>query len=226
RAQRPILGRDNARRYALPRSYRSEPRARETRSDRDLLAGIRRSDEADFTLLYERYFQRVYHFAYARLRNHADSEEVVQETFTVVFRSIDAYRGDSSLVSWIYGIAKNTVNNHLRRAKTHELRLERAEPELLRDSSALGSCTPEDNANLRRCADAIEERLASVGGWQAETFVLRHMENLSIGEIAQRMSRSNDAVRSSLCRVKRMVLEAVDPDLGSEARSAISGGVW
>jgi RNA polymerase sigma-70 factor (ECF subfamily) len=188
------------------------------RSDSDLLEGIRRSSEADFNLLYERYFQRVYGFAYSRLGNRADAEEVVQETFTAVFRSVDSFRGQSSLLSWIYGIARNTINNHLRRAKTEGLRLQRAELEL-QDcwSSSLGSCTPEDHLNLQRGAEVINERLASLASWQAEVFVLRHQENLPIDEIARRMSRSNDAVRSSLYRVKRLLVEAVSSEVAPAA---------
>lgn len=178
-------------------------------SDEELLAAVRGGSQADFNTLYQRYFQRVYNFTYLRLRNHADTEEVVQETFTAVFRSVGAFEGKSSLLSWIYGIAKNNVNNHLRRSKARELRLEKAEPELL-SSSSLSNFTPEEQLTLQRCTDAVQERLAQVADWQAEIFVLRHVENLSIGEIASRMSRSNDAVRSSLYRVKRLLIDVID----------------
>lgn len=182
-------------------------------TDRQLLQRLRQADEAAFNRLYERYFDRVYAFVYARMRNHADAEEVVQETFTAVFRSIHAFRGKSSLSSWIYGIAKNNANNHLRRSRAHELRIERAEPELVRSAGSLSDCTPEEHASLRRCADAMGERLSSVAEWQAQIFVMRHLDDMSIAEISRRMSRSNDAVRSSLYRVKRMLMEAVDPHL-------------
>lgn len=185
------------------------------RTDRDLVDAIRLGSEADFNELYERFFQRIYSYVYLRLRNRADAEEVVQETFLAVFRSIDAYRGQSSLLSWVYGIAKNTVNNHLRRTRAHDARLERAEPTLVRDAHSLDSYTPEEHLSLRRYEDAIRERLESVADWHAEVFVLRHIENLSIGEIARRVSRSNDAVRSSLYRVKRLLVEAVDPDMAA-----------
>ena len=184
-------------------------------SDQELVEGIRRSSEADFNALYERYFQRVYSFAFARLRNSADTEEVVQETFTVVFRSIDAYRGQSSLLSWIYGIAKNNVNNHLRRAKSHELRVERAEPGMVFGAASLDTSTPEEQLSLQRYQESVSELLSSVAGWQSEVFWLRHIENLTIGEISQRVKRSNDAVRSSLYRVKRMLVDAVDPTLAA-----------
>ena len=182
------------------------------RSDDELLRAIRDGEEAAFTVLYERYFQRVYNFAYARLRNRADAEEVAQETFTAVFRSVDAFGGRSSLLSWIYGIAKNMVNNHLRRTKAYDQRIERAETELVRNAHTFETCSPEERLHFRRCADAVEDSLTSVSPWQAEVFALRHFENLPIQEIADRMSRSNDAIRSSLYRVKRLIVEAVDSD--------------
>jgi RNA polymerase sigma-70 factor, ECF subfamily len=179
-------------------------------SDEALVAGIRDGSQADFNRLYERYFQRVYTFAYIRVRNHADAEEIAQETFTAVFRSIDAYRGQSSLLSWLYGITKNTVNNHLRRIKAREAWLERAEPELW-VTRTVSAATPEDELSLRRYADAIHQRLDSVAEWQVEVFVLRHLEDLPIREIARRMARSNDAIRSCLYRMKRLLVEAGDP---------------
>lgn len=192
---------------------------RTDRSDAELVAGVRQSNEEDFRLLYERYYQRVYNFSYLRLRNHADTEEAVQETFTAVFRSIDAFQGKSSLISWIYGIAKNTVNNSIRRAIAREQRVERAESEMVRNMRATYTADPEDHLTLRRCEESIRRQLESVSGWQAEIFVMRHVDNLPIDEIASRTSRSNDAVRSSLCRVKRMLVEAVESG-GEVARAA------
>jgi RNA polymerase sigma-70 factor (ECF subfamily) len=199
----------------LPRKSTRRSRPAAERSDAQLVEGIRQARQADFAILYERYFPRIYRFAYARLRNHADTEEVVQETFAAVFRSIDAYRGQSSLLSWIYGIAKNTVNNYIRRSRAHDQRVERAETELVRSAHSLDACTPEEHLSLRRYQDAIQERLASVADWHQEVFVLRHVDNLPIGEIAKRVSRSNDAVRSSLYRIKRLLVEAVDPNLAA-----------
>jgi RNA polymerase sigma factor (sigma-70 family) len=106
------------------------------------------------------------------------------------------------------------VNNQIRRARALEQRVERAEDELVRDAEGAIECfTPEDRLDLRRCAEAIDQALASVTPWQAEVFLMRHFEDLPIQEIADRMQRSNDAIRSSLYRVKRLVVQAVDPEL-------------
>jgi RNA polymerase sigma-70 factor (ECF subfamily) len=178
-------------------------------ADEALVASIRNAEERAFGVLYERYYQRVYLFSLLRLRDHADTEEAVQETFTSVFRSIDAYRGESPLVSWIYGIARNTVNNQLRRADARRRRMARARIEWLRASLSMSPHTPEDELNLQRSVDQIRDCLASVSDWQAEIFALRHLENLPIGEIARRVSRSSDSVRSSLYRVKSLLVNTV-----------------
>ena len=182
----------------------------EKADDAKLLKGLRRGSQAAFDSLYQRYFQRIYTFTYLRLRNHADAEEVVQETFTAVFRCIDSYKGHSSFSSWIYGIAKNTINNHIRRAKTEEARVERAETVGLRPTESLATGSPEEQLRLRLCVEIIGERLGSVAKWQVEVFELRHLGNLSIQEISERTERSSDAIRSSLYRMKRMLTEAAE----------------
>ncbi len=187
------------------------------RTDEELLEGIRGGSDADFGELYERHFQRIYSFAYARLRNRADAEEIAQEIFTAVFQSIDGFRGQSTLLAWIYGIAKNTVSNHLRKVQARERQIHQVPREALSRANSLAACTPEEQLHLREYAESINVHLRSIASWQAEVFRLRHVENLSIGEIARRTARSNDAIRSSLYRVKRALVEGAQPRLATRA---------
>jgi RNA polymerase sigma-70 factor (ECF subfamily) len=186
-------------------------------SDLEILEQIRSGSEDHFNQLYGRYFQRIYNFVYARIRNHADAEEVVQETFTVVFRSIDSYRGQSSLLSWVYGIARNTVNNTIRRHKLRESRLQQIDARQLRPAGSAASASPEDQLSMSRYVTAIREQLESIGQWQAEIFIMRHVQDLSIKEISERTERSSDSIRSSLYRVKRLLVNAA----GTETTVAI-----
>lgn len=201
----------------MPRAALHKPTDRDVPasllSDDDLFDRIRGGSKNAFDALYERYFQRIYNFIYLRVRNHADAEELTQETFTAVFRSIDGYSGRSTPIGWIYGIAKNTAYNHLRRQRIHGERMERAGAEALTAGSPAWSCTPEDVLAMRRYARAIDAQLESLSDWQAEVFFLRHVENLPIREISRRTLRSSDAIRSGLYRVKRLLVEAgkIDP---------------
>jgi RNA polymerase sigma-70 factor (ECF subfamily) len=186
-------------------------------TDEALFEGIRAGSERHFNALYDRYFRRVYAFVLARVRDHADAEELVQESFTAVFRGIAGYSGRSTPLAWIYGIAKNTINNHRRRLRAQTDRIDAAGPEALHSASAEWRSTPLDDFEMRQSLRRMDERLHSVTGWQVEVFWLRHVDDLSIDEIAERLDRSNDAIRSSLYRVKRLLFEEGD---ASAERSA------
>lgn len=179
-------------------------------NDDQLLEGIRDASERHFNELYERYFPRIYGFVHKRIRNHADTEEIVQETFVTVFRSIDNYRGQSSLLSWIFGIAKNMTNNTIRRSQNQQAKLGSVEPEALAPQPSLVSGGPEEQYGMRCYAETIRTELGSLASWQTEIFEMRHLENLSIREIAERVDRSSDAIRSSLYRVKRLMIESAE----------------
>jgi len=192
-------------------SRRSEDgRATPARSDEELVEAIRQSDEAAFKALYERYYRRVYNFVYLRLQNHADTEEAVQEAFSAVFQGVDGYRGTSAVVSWIYGIAKNTVNNHIRRTVAHERRIDRAGSALRRHLEWSMAPSPDEQLALQRCAESVRSEFDGMSAWQSEILAMSHLERLSIEETSGRASRTPDAVRSSLCRAKRMVVTAIE----------------
>lgn len=177
-------------------------------SDEALFEGVRRGSEAHFNAFYERTFARVYGFVFSRVRNHADAEELTQETFTVVFRSASSYGARSTPMAWVYGIAKNTVHNHLRRGRLQSHKLEDLEPARVHATQGAWASTPEEDLTLQECLESWQRCLSAITPWQFEVFRLRHLDDLSIDEIAERMDRSNDAVRSSLYRVKRMLVEA------------------
>ena len=176
-------------------------------SDLDLIEGVKLANEVHFNELYNRYFQRIYNFVYGRIRNHADTEEIVQETFTVVFLSIKKYSGRSSLVSWIYGIARNTTNNNLRQTKTNNLRMKEIGHDHLQPTKNISSCTPEEHLAIQSYLSSVVDQLEGYGDWQVEIFEMRHLQNLSIREISERTQRSSDSVRSSLYRVKRLMTD-------------------
>ena len=83
-------------------------------SDRDLIERLRaRDDDAAFELA-ERYSGRIRQLALRHVRNEEDADEVVQDVLLKVCRSIDSFRGDSALSSWIYRITFNTAMSRLR----------------------------------------------------------------------------------------------------------------
>ena len=94
-------------------------RSHETRSDLELIDAIRAGDETAFNSLYDRYFQRVYNFSYARVRNAADAEEAVQETFLCAHRWLATYDSRFSFRTWLWTILLNQCSRVAKREAKH-----------------------------------------------------------------------------------------------------------
>jgi len=171
---------------------------------------VRAGSEPHFNELYARYFGRIYGFLSTRVGNRADAEELTQEVFTAVFRSAAGFGERATPLSWIYGIARNTLLSHVRRRQLERARAAQLSPSLLAPTAPEWSFTPEEQARQNRLGVEIERRMASLAPWQRDAFRLRHVEDLPIEEISRRTTRSEDAVRSGLYRTKRLLFDAAD----------------
>ncbi len=84
-------------------------------SDWDLVQRTRQGDREAFRELVERYQRKIAALALGMLRNNEDALDIVQETFTKAYQSLDRFKGDSSFYTWVYRIAVNLCIDHQRR---------------------------------------------------------------------------------------------------------------
>jgi RNA polymerase sigma-70 factor (ECF subfamily) len=178
-------------------------------SDAELVANIRAGSRDDFELLYETYFPRVYRFALKRLHDAGEAEDVTQEVFFAVFNSLPSFHGNSSLLVWIFGITRNTVNRRFRRGR---LRTESIDAE--QGAELAGNDVPTDElVDARRilasCETVIEKQLTPL---QRRIFHLKHLRRQSIRTIAGVLGKSEDAIKANLYRMRRAIALAA-PDL-------------
>ena len=178
-------------------------------SDAQLVASILAGSRRDFELLYETYFPRVYSFAQRRLHDAAESEDVTQEVFLAVFRSLPSFQGTSSLLVWIFGITRNTVNRRFRRGR---LRLQSLESDQVGDVPA-NEVAPDQAVEARRilanCEAVIEKELTPL---QRRIFHLKHLRRQSIRTIAAALGKSEDAIKANLYRMRRSIASSA-PEL-------------
>jgi RNA polymerase sigma-70 factor (ECF subfamily) len=178
-------------------------------SDAGLVANILAGSRYDFELLYEAYFPRVYRFALRRLRDPGEAEDVTQEVFLAVFHSLPSFQGTSSLLVWIFGITRNTVNRRFRRRRLPTQSIESAQA-----SEIAGSEVPPDQAvDARRilasCEAVIEKELTPL---QRRIFHLKHLRRQSVRTIASALGKSEDAIKANLYRMRRSIQNAA-PEL-------------
>ncbi len=173
--------------------------------DQELVNEILDGSREHFEMLYEAYFPRVYRFALKRLRDHGEAEDVTQEVFVTVFRALGSFKGNSSLIVWIFGITRNTVNRRFRRRPL------RIEP--LDDGAAVEVPAREVSADrivdarrtLDRCDEAITNKLTPL---QRRIFHLKHLRRQSTRSIANSLGKSEDAIKANLYRMRKVLAAA------------------
>jgi RNA polymerase sigma-70 factor (ECF subfamily) len=183
--------------------------------DRILVAQILAGSREHFDELYESYFRRVYRFALKRLRDPSLAEDVTQEVFETVFRVLPAYRGDSSLLVWIFGITRNKVNRRFRGSRPRIESLDDARAEVLASDEAPADETVDARRMLDRCDAVVNERLTPL---QRRIFHLKHMRRQPIRAIAEALGKSEDAIKANLYRMRRALADGA-PGLEGFLRS-------
>lgn len=179
--------------------------------DRELVEALLAGDRDAFDRVYDAYFPRVYAFALKRVGDPAEAEDLAQETFVQLFRSLESFEGRSSLLTWTFGIAHNVCSRYFRHcsrwmvgpreARTFEDAPVEAMIERRLDAARV----------LRRCDSVLE---ASRRPAHREIFHLRYGQRKSIRAIAARVGKSNEAVKVSLRRSRAALVDGV-PELVS-----------
>ncbi len=182
---------------------RSAPQA-----EAELLARVRDGEEAAFRRLYEAYFPRVYRFVSRRVRNRADTEEVVQEIFINVFSSLHSYRGEAPFGAWVFGLARRTLANRFKRRQHPTVSLLDEDGGQLEALPHVGrSPDPHELYEVRERLERLQHAaLHELNEEQRELFRLHHLQHHSIRDIARRLRKTQDSVKSHLYRARKLLL--------------------
>jgi RNA polymerase sigma-70 factor, ECF subfamily len=186
-----------------------------------LLRGLRDGTEAAYEALIAGYQQPVYNLVYRLMSDPSDACDVVQEVFLKVFRKVSAFRGESSLKTWIYRIAINEAYNYQRwfgRHRRQEVGLEADEDCGQSYSQKLPDPgrSPFETALDSEQHVLIEAALARLNPTFRAAVVLRDIEELSYEEIADILQVALGTVKSRILRgreaLRRELAERLEPE--------------
>src|SRR5688500_13527618 len=162
--------------------------------DPDLIIRAAGGDPTAFQALVERHRSMVYRIAFQFAGNHYDAEDISQEVFIKVYRSLDKFRQDAQLTSWLYRIVMNACIDHRRRhAPTGSAPFgDEAEQRLLNTPEDRPG--PEARAYAGELGDVLESEIARLPHGQRLVFVMRHYEGLKLCEIADALGLAEGTV--------------------------------
>lgn len=182
--------------------------------------------EADaLEALITRYQPRVFRFSLKMCRNVDDAGDIVQETLLALARKIGAFRGDASVSTWLFAIARNACIRRRRRGKfapPREESLERLEAGL-RDRIADPGAGPEQTTLSHEIEQRVTLAIDALDAGQREVLVLRDVEGLTAPEVAEVLGIRVDAVKSRLHRARVAVRARLAPALSAPVTAPGAG---
>jgi len=176
-------------------------------SDYETIEQLKQGNEQAFRELVEQYQQMVVRTCYGILRNREDAEDVAQDVFVEVYRSISGFRADAKLSTWLYRIAVNRSLNHIRDNKKRRWlgfgKNDECENTPLSILEADATDQPEYILENKQRAAILFGAINRLPDKQKVAFLLRKNDGLSYREIADVMELSQSSVESLLFRAKK-----------------------
>jgi RNA polymerase sigma-70 factor (ECF subfamily) len=180
----------------------------ESRSDLELAADIARRDPGAMRLVMRRNDQRLFRAAWRILRNREDAEDAVQSAYLKAFAAIKGFAGRSSLSTWLTRIVTNDALAHARGIRRRRALLEESEVPVLddyRDMLMRGSISvsPERAVARGQIRLMIDDAINALPAPFRAVFVLRQIEELNVGEVAETLGIPAATVKTRYLRARR-----------------------
>jgi len=166
-----------------------------------------------FRAIIKTHNQRLYRIARGVLRNDGEAEDVVQEAYVRAFASLGAFRGDSSLATWLSRIVINEALGRLRKRRRMVAMPENPQAEIIR-FPLNASDDPERTMAQRQILALVERATDSLPDVYRTVFVARVIEGLSMEETADLLGVRPETVKTRLHRARALVRKALDDEIG------------
>jgi RNA polymerase sigma-70 factor (ECF subfamily) len=186
----------------------------ESLDERSLLEKVRNGDEASFDLLVKEHSGKIIGLAWRLIGHRDDAEDLAQEAFLRLYRSIGEFRGDSRISTWLYKTTTRLAIDYLRRERLkRKLFFFRSSDEAQDpiDMAPDPTKDPARSAQTQQAMQRLRLSLNKLSPRQQTIFMLRHYEGLPLGVIAEHLNLETGTVKAHLHRaVSHLRRELID----------------
>lgn len=187
-----------------------------------LIRGVLSGDRELFGIIVRRYSGRVYRVALSVVRNFADAEDVVQDTFVSALQHLHQYSGRAKFISWLTRIA---MNNSLARvgSRSRTLNLIDDEEHPLAAQLPDSKPNPEQHAMAAQSSEMLTEAIGALPEHHRNVIALRDFHGLDTRTAAEQLGISEENLKVRLHRARRSLRSILVKDL-HDAHSAQATG--
>lgn len=170
----------------------------------ELIEEIKKGNKIAFKDFIDTHKKFVLNICYKFTGNHDDANDIAQEVFIEIYRTIEKFRGDSKISTWLYRIATNRSLNFLRDNKKYSNSESYSnEPEIFENTTPNSDPNPEQNTLNSERAKIIDKAINSLPEKQKAAFILNKKEYLTSIEISKILGLSVKGVESLIIRAKK-----------------------
>jgi RNA polymerase sigma-70 factor, ECF subfamily len=192
-----------------------------------LIRGMLAGEERAFNMFFTNFFPRVYRFALPRLSGDIEAaKEVVQATMIKAVRSLENYRGEAALFTWICQICRHQIVDHLRSERRHEnVVLIDDSPEMRAVFDALESPAESDpnqsygQAETRQLIQSVLDQLPARYG---DVLEWKYIDGRTVEEIGELLGVGHTAAQSVLARARVAFRQALETVFGAETADVLA----
>jgi RNA polymerase sigma-70 factor, ECF subfamily len=200
------------------RSGKSSPKIEDP--DKELIAQFLAGEEVAFNRLVLSYQNRVYGLCYRLMGNLDEAEEVAQEIFITIYKSLKDFRGDSRFSTWLYRITVNHCKNRQKylgrrgyyQSESYDQPLESEDGDIARQlpSEDMGALEQMEQKEVQKL---VQDKIEELDDEHKEVILLRDMEGLSYEEIADILGLREGTVKSRIHRARLELKEKLEKEL-------------
>ncbi len=162
-------------------------------SDNELIESFKKGNGNAFNFIVRKYQKKVYWVIRKMVLNHDDADDLTQEVFLKLYRSIGDFRGESKFFTYIYKIAINYSLNHLNRNRKMLLRKSEIDNSFIKSMDKIA----DEQISMKERTKLLEEAIDSLPEQQRAVFNLRYYENLTYEEISNIMNKSVGGMKAN-----------------------------
>ena len=194
-------------------------------AEQPLIARAREGDRPALEELLGRHQGQLWRFGLKLCRNEEDARDLLQDTMLTAARSLPGFRGDSSLSTWLFTIARSFCVKQRRRGLHDPARLESVEGDAAREvmMKPAPGADPEQATASAELGAHLDKAIAALSMPYREVLLLRDVEGLTASEAASVLGLSVDAVKSRLHRARAAMRDHLVPALGTIASQPAPG---
>jgi RNA polymerase sigma-70 factor (ECF subfamily) len=186
--------------------------------DTELVRRALGRDEAAVRVIIAANNRRLYRLARGILRNDAEAEDVVQETYVRAFTHLKDFRGDSSLATWLSRIAMNEALGRLRRRRSgvewSSLPEGTLEAQIIQFPLSSAADDPEKSMAQREIQHVVERAIDELPEAFRLVFVTRVLEGMNVEETAEILKLKPETVKTRLHRARALLRDNVEKKIG------------